>query len=259
MVHKILKDHTDYGAKIKKPCVTVTYKKNGEKAYHVDLVIYSYEDKDNTNSNMYLARGTNEENKEWEDSDPIKLKDKIMEKWENCEKRDQYRRIIRYMKRWKNLKFSTNGNAEPPGIGITLLAYEKFMPQKYDWLEAKYIYDDLEALIYFVKAVKDMFVPTQYSQEKGKQLYKIEYYLRVKPWTNVFGKMSEIHMTEFKTKIDKLLDDLEEVKYESDIVEQCNKLNKKIFGSDFPIPDKEAESKTQRDFVPPSSASGKEL
>ena len=29
-------------AKIKKPCVTVTYKKDGEAAYHVDLVTYVY-------------------------------------------------------------------------------------------------------------------------------------------------------------------------------------------------------------------------
>ena len=37
-VYEILKDHTDYGAEIKQPCVTVTYKKNGNIGYHVDLV-----------------------------------------------------------------------------------------------------------------------------------------------------------------------------------------------------------------------------
>jgi hypothetical protein len=257
-VYEILEDHTDYGAEIKKPCVTVKYKKNGEIAYHVDLAIYAYEDKDNTDSQLYLARGTNKDNKEWEEADPIKLKDDIMGKWEDSEQRDQYRRIIRYMKRWKNLKFSSDGNSEPPGIGITLLAYEKFTPQKYDWLESKYKFDDLEALITFVQEIKNMFIPTEYSVKRGEYLYKIELSLPEKPYTNVFFKMSEIHMTEFKKKIDKLLNDLEEVKKESDIIEQCIKLNK-IFGNDFPIPERKNESKMQRNFVPPSSASGKGL
>ena len=31
--------------------------KDGEKAYHVDLVVYMYEDKDDENSQLYLAKG----------------------------------------------------------------------------------------------------------------------------------------------------------------------------------------------------------
>lgn len=255
MVYEILKDHTDYGAEIKKPCVTVKYKKNGEVAYHVDLAIYAYEDKDNVDSQLYLARGTNEDNKEWEISDAIKLKSNIMDKWTDVDQRNQYRRIIRYMKRWKNIKFKSNGNGEPPGIGITLLAYEEFNPQKYDWLESKYVFDDLEALTLFVQAVKTKFVPTRYLIENGQWLYKIEAFLKVNPFTNVFQKMTEVQMTNFKKLIDKLYDDLEDVKQESDVVEQCKKLNK-IFGEDFPIPTKENESKVQRNFVPASSASG---
>lgn len=259
-IYDILKDHTEYGAHIKNPCVTVEYKKDGELAYHVDLVVYAYEDKDNTDSQLYIARGkkhSNEENKFWEEAEPIELKDMIMGKYEDNKQRNQYRRIIRYMKRWKNLKFSSDGNCEPPGIGITLLAYEKFKPQKWDWLESKYIFDDLEALICFVKAVKSMFFFISINDNEERQ-YKIEYNLPVRPYTNVFSKMTVIQMTEFKNKIDKLLEDLEEVKLESDIVEQCKKLNK-IFGGDFPVPAKEDESKAQRNFLPPTSASGKEL
>lgn len=32
--------------------------------------------------------------------------------------RNQYRRVIRYMKRWKNREFDSDGHAVPPGIGI---------------------------------------------------------------------------------------------------------------------------------------------
>lgn len=257
----ILKNHTEYGAEIRQPCVTVKYKKEGELAYHIDLVVYSYEDKDDKNSQMYLARGkkhSNEENKYWEDADPINLQNDIMNKFEDKKQREQYRRIIRYIKRWKNIKFSSDGNNEPPGIGITLLAYGKFTPQKYDWLESKYIFDDLEALIQFIENVKGMFIPKEYSVDREEWLYKIELNLPVAPDTNVFSKMSDIQMTEFKKKIDKLLDDLKEVQEEADIVEQCTKLNK-IFGDDFPIPEKEETSKKQRNFVPANSASGKDI
>lgn len=259
-VYDVLKNHTEYGAEIKRPCVTVNYKKNGEIAYHVDLAIYSYRDKDDTNSQLYLAWGkknSSEEYKYWEEADPVELKDKIMNKFKDREQRNQYRRIIRYMKRWKNLKFSSSGNSEPPGIGITLLAYEKFEPKKWDLLESKYIFDDLEALICFVKNIKNLFIPIPISDSRELQ-YKIEYYLPVKPYTNVFSKMTVNQMTDFRNKIVKLLDDLEKVDEESDIVEQCKKLNK-IFGRDFPIPSKYKESKKQKNFVPPTSTSGKEL
>lgn len=261
-VHDILKNHTEYGAEIKQPCVTVKYKKDGELAYHIDLVVYAYEDKDNTDSQLYLARGkkySSEENKKWEEADPKKLTETIMDKYSDSDDRSQYRRIIRYMKRWKNIKFSSDGNGEPPGIGITLLAYEKFSPSKtYDYLEEKYNYNDLEALINFVQQIKNTFTLKEYSTERKEWLYKIEINLPVTPYSNVFSKMSDIQVTEFKKKIDTLADDLNAVKKESDIVEQCTKLNK-IFGSDFTIPAKENESKSQRNFVPPSSASGKGL
>ena len=154
LIYDTLKNHTEYGAEIKKPCVTVKYKKDGELAYHVDLVVYTYEDKDNKDSQLYMGRGTNKDNQEWEKAEPIKLKDLIIDKYkgdDNKEQREQYRRIIRYLKRWKNLKFSSSGNAEPPSIGITLLAYEKFEPQMYDYLEMKYNYDDLSFLKYLLK------------------------------------------------------------------------------------------------------------
>ena len=160
------------------------------------------------------------------------------------------------MKRWKNISFNSGGDSEPPGIGITLLAYEKFIPEKYDYLESEYKFDDLQALISFVGKVKDMFIFTGYSQNESKFLYRIEYDLPVTPYTNVFCNMTDIQMTGFKEKIDRLLEKLQAVEKEDDVVEQCSKLNK-IFGEDFVVQSKESQSKAQRDFVPPSSASGR--
>lgn len=261
-IYDILKNHTEYGAEIKKPCVTVTYKKDGELAYHVDLVVYTYEDKSDTESQLYLARGKDSKPEErcWEKSDPKGLIDYINSPYEDeKEDKEQYRRVIRYMKRWKNLKFSSSGNAEPPSIGITLIAADKFKVSKeYNYLEEKYYYDDLSALIDFATEIKNLFTLVGFS-ENGRELYRIYYYLpsslNFEPFTDVFKKMSDTYMTDFKDKIDKLVNDLEAVKEEVDEVEQCKLLNK-IFGDDFKVPEKETASKKQINCIPSSSASG---
>lgn len=257
-VYEILKDHTDYGAEIKQPCVTVTYKKNGNIGYHVDLVIYAYEDKSDTNSQMYLARGksgSEPENKKWEEADPMGLKDKIMGKFDDEDERAQYRRIIRYLKRWKNKVFKSNGNSEPPGIGITLLAYEKFEP-KYkitDYVTLSREYNDLDALIYLVQQIKSMFLYQTY--KNNRFLYRIKLNLPVTPKTDVFFKMTDIQMTDFKDKIEELLNNLNEVKNEAEVVEQCKKL-KDIFGDAFEVPEKKATAKKQSYMFAPNSSSG---
>lgn len=261
-IDEILKNHTEYGSKIKSPCVTVTYKKDGEIAYHVDLVVYTYEDKDDTESQMYLARGKDSKPEEicWEKSDPKGLVDYINDKFEADSKdREQYKRVIRYMKRWKNLKFSNSGNAEPPSIGITLIAADKFEVSKnYDYFEKKWKYDDLEAIIGFAKKIQNLFTFVGLS-DKGRLLYRINYSLpsslNFEFGTDIFKKMSDIYMTDFKDKIDKLITDLEEVRKEADEVEQCILLNK-IFGEDFKIPEKTDASKKQMNCIPSSSSSG---
>ncbi|MGL5634040.1 MAG: cyclic GMP-AMP synthase DncV-like nucleotidyltransferase [Sarcina sp.] len=257
IVYEILKNHTDYGVEIKQPCVTVTYKNKGSVGYHVDLVVYSYEDKNNTDSQMYLARGkrySEEKNKKWEEANPVGLKNEIMNKFLDSGERDQYRRIIRYLKRWKNIEFSSNGNSEPPGIGITLLVYEKFIPKyEEDAMSLTKTYNDLEALIYLIKQIKCMFSYEKY--ENGRFLYRIKLNLPVTPKTDVFCKMTDIQMTDFKDEIEKLLNDLEAVQKEVEVTEQCEKL-KEIFGDDFEVPEKQDTAKRQACVLAPNSSSG---
>lgn len=256
-IRDILKNHTEYGAEIKNPCVTVTYMKAGETAYHVDIVTYAYQNKDDKESQLYMARGkefAKEENIRWEKADPIGLIDKIENRFSEKDK-EQYKRVIRYLKRWKNIVFNSSGNEEVPGIGITLLAYDLFLPSKtYDSLEETYYYSDLDALISFVKKVIDKFV-CQYDAESEECKYLISLNIPVEPYTNVFSKMTLNQMNNFYNKICKLYDDLILVQDEPDIIEQCKKLNQ-IFGEDFEIPEKKNESKFQKNFIPSSSASG---
>ena len=110
----------------------------------------------------------------------------------------------------------------------------------------------------FAKEIKNLFI-FQGVSESGRLLYSIEYNLpsslKFEANVNVFRKMSENYMTDFKEKIDTLISDLEAVKSETDEVEQCEKLNK-IFGDDFPVPEKKNASKQQMNFIPKTSASG---
>ena len=112
-------------------------------AYHVDLVVYAYENKDEDGSQIFLARGKESVPDEimWEKSDPLGLIDYINNTITDEKDREQFRRIVRYFKRWKNLKFESTGNSEPPSIGITLCILKFFEASKtYDYLEKVYRY-----------------------------------------------------------------------------------------------------------------------
>ena len=113
---------------------------------------------------------------------------------EHKEDRKQFRRVIRYIKRWKNKKFSGIGNAEPPSIGITLIAVDKFkVSKKYDPIELVDKYNDLDAVLSFAKEIQKLFVYDGIT-EQGHVLYKIEYNLpsslKFEADSNVFKKMS---------------------------------------------------------------------
>ena len=260
-VQEILDGHTSSGAEIKTPCVTVTYKKDGEDAYHADLVVYVYEDKNDKDSQLYLARGKDTKPEEicWEKSDPKGLVDYINGAVEDADDREQYRRVIRYLKRWKNKKFTSSGNSEPPSIGITLIAAEKYKVYKEtDTLSSRVKYNDLEALYNLATEMQNLFEYKR-TNEFGREIYTIEVGfpkdLKFETDVNIFKKMTEIQMTTFKEKVDKLVDDLGMVRNETDIIEQCKKLNT-IFGDDFEIPEVEDVSIKQKNCIPSSSASG---
>lgn len=247
----ILEKHTEYGAHIKKPCVTITYSEEGEPAYHVDLVVYLYEDKNDAGSQMYLARGKYSDNECWEKTDPIGLINYINNAVEIGEARDQFRRSVRYLKRWKNIRFDSNGHGEPPSIGITLILADYFQ------FEAN---NDLLALKNVVKQMLSLFKIEKYDNENNRMLYRLEYVipssLKFEYGTDVFKKMTDVQMTDFKDKLDKLFRDLEGVENELDELEQCKKLQK-IFGEDFNVPEAKSVSRQQHNYIPASSSSGK--
>jgi predicted nucleotidyltransferase len=114
---------------IKQPCVTVQYQINEEPVYHVDLAVYGYDS--SSSESLYLARGkpySRSENKIWEPAAPKELLSLIREYSSDPADRRQFRRVIRYLKRWKDLTFPSDGNGAPIGIGITVAAHRWFQP-----------------------------------------------------------------------------------------------------------------------------------
>ncbi len=141
----------------KTPCVRVQYLKEGEPKFHIDFAVYGRKDIEKPGEDMYLAvgkPGAKSENKKWGEAEPFALKSQISNKFSDAKERDQMRRCIRYLKRWKDLKFS---EGRPTGIALTAMALNWFSPKVKDSFTGKEKVSDFEALIVTVSPFS--FIP----------------------------------------------------------------------------------------------------
>ena len=203
----------------KEPCVTVQYQAGGEPSYHVDLAVYGKD----AYGRLYLSRGKEHSSKShWEEADPQGFTRMIRECFTG-EDAAQFRRIIRYLKRWKDVHFSQEGNAAPVGIGLTILAYKSFQPETAAYPTS---YDDLAALLFLVSNISESFRP---QWAGGRQQYRISARLPVTPNSDVFARMTDQQCTEFKGRIDTLKSRLSDTARTG----STNPL-RQAFGPDFP-------------------------
>lgn len=251
-VYNALENHTS-NVKIKTPCVTVTYVQNGEPCYHVDLTVYAT---NNTDEKIYLAKGkdhSNEENKFWDESNPKELMEKINGHHQDVEDRAQFRRVIRYVKRWKDLHFNDGGHSRPTGIGITIAAMNSFQPNYTitDPFANKREYDDLSALLSFISNMLGAFAMVYHNNEWAERLV-----VRIPslPGNDLFEKMTNKQMSHFKEKLTKLKTSLQNAVDEVDPVEACKTL-KKVLGDEFPVPTSTESAQRQRPAVATVSGS----
>ena len=237
-VFDALNGHTKK-VEIRRSCVTVTYQEEGQDAYHVDFACYANED-----DMLFIAKGkknSTDENRYWEDSDPLGLIDKMRDLFSNKDERAQFRRIIRYMKKWRNKHFDLSGNNAPTGIALTALAYDKFSPKyEINVVTDKRTYDDFSALKNLVVKIKKCF-HLRYDAEDSKYYHTISQNLFVLPNNDLFAKMTAKQQDAFYDKIYTLSSKLEEVEQQNKKSEACCILAE-IFGSDFPV-------KTERSYV----------
>jgi hypothetical protein len=232
---KAVRDALDtHGRKvlIRQPCVTVNYMRNGEPEYHVDLAIYAKRD----DELLDLAKGKEDSGDEfrvWETSDPRKLTEVICNAFTDDKDLAQYRRCIRYLKRWRDVQFR-NGGA-PLSIALTVAAKKWFTPR----YESSGNPSDLLALIDWVSAMLGQFQGAATDEGYHERLIVD---LPVTPYGDLMADMSKRQMALFQGKLAALREALEAA-YDDDLPEDACKLLNKQFGDDFKVPDKAETAK----------------
>lgn len=253
-VRDALEGHTDHPVEIRKSCVRVTYQLKGEPVYHVDLPIYAHDGLNK--SNLYLARGLTysaSDKRVWERSDPKGFCDLVDTRFSG-EEAEQFRRCVRYLKRWRDVKFDHNGNAAPVGIGVTLAAYSWFLPVfvLIDITANRRHPNDLAALRQLVERMLNQFMLLYHDGEWAERLSVT---MPVAPNDDPFQRMTNTQMTNFKAKLERLHDALRYAE-DPDVEPQdaCEELQK-VFGDDFPTPPKDDTGKRKAPAILTSSAS----
>src|SRR6266508_3729238 len=202
-VHEALNGHTD-DVCIRRSCVTVFYHEDDEPIYHVDIAIYS-DSAYNTDGKSYTAKGKQHsasEHRFWQVSDPQALTETIFARFEG-EDRQQFRRIIRAWKRWKVVKFPTEGNAAPNGIGLTVAAYDRLQTQYTDQLANKH--DDLGAMRLLIDATLSRFVLV-WDENAQDFIRRLVVTLPIEPGNDLFARMTAAQMARFEQKLIDLKD-----------------------------------------------------
>ncbi|HDY99445.1 MAG TPA: nucleotidyltransferase [Pseudomonas sabulinigri] len=218
---------------IRRPCVTVNYMSDGEIAYHVDLVVYTKGD----DGKLYLAKGKEnsaEEHRIWEVSDPKELTKRVCSAFDDSSKLAQYRRCIRYLKRWRNFQFQ--GSGAPLSIALTVAALQWFKPNFA--ISGKPV--DLLAMLDWVNTMLGQFTD-EYRDDDGLHP-RLKIFLPVAPYSDLMAMRTATQMKNFEEKLEALRDALQKA-YDEDLPEDACKHLKKQFGDDFKVPEKSETAK----------------
>ena len=160
-------------AKIKRPCVTADYASDN---VHIDFIVYKRW------GNQYdLAVGkenSDVNNREWSAADPHGLIDWINDgnRYGQDDAKDvlaQFRGLVRYLKRWRDVQFSQTVAAKVYSIGLTIMIKEQFVCS----FSTEGAQQDLQALIKTVGAILD----AGYFHEEEAGRYRVRVHLPVQP------------------------------------------------------------------------------
>ena len=203
-----------------RPCITVKY----STGYHVDLAIYSENDADH-----HIAWGKQySADKLWYKSEPKKLTKWVSDVSDDALVSSQFRRSVRYLKKWKDKHFSSDGNLAPPSIGLTIQARHAFSTY------SAYKKDsDIEALLNVAKHIISDFINV-YDNESESYKKSVSINLPVEPFKNVYYKMTLNYMDSFYEKLEALIEALQAA-IEEESEHEASKILIKVFGDGFPL------------------------
>ena len=224
----VLRDRNFKNPEIKKPCVTADYASD---AVHIDFIVYK-----RSRERYYLAVGkenSDENNREWSAADPHGLIDWINDNSpyggdDAKEAIEQFRRLVRYLKRWRDVQFSETVRSKVYSIGLTVMTKERFV-RSFSTEGAR---QDLPALRKTVAAI----LSASYFHEEQPGKYRVRACLPVQPWRDIFDGSSLDTGTQLYNKLERLKEKLAEAEGLSDERKQCEILNE-LFGPDFKVPD----------------------
>lgn len=243
-VYEAVKNHTQR-VEVRGPCVTVYYTEGGEPSYHVDLAIFAV---GNSDGATYMARGklhSGPEHREWLRADPKALIDLLEVYPSDAQDREQFRRVIRFLKRWKDVCFSSEGDAAPRGIALTACAYRWFQPSsRRDPVSNRRSDDDADALVRLVRAMLSQF--------RSSRL-RVDFH-PIPPGRDLFERMNDEQMQNFQRKLEALRDALDAARSEASLHAAEMRLQS-CFGADFPVPGRDASPARAASSVGTSGAS----
>ena len=214
--------HNNRTVEVSRSCVTVTYMKNGKPDYHVDLPIYA-KSSNAYDDTYYLAKGRKglaEDKRVWQAADPEGINSIINglykgnDTYENngSDQRKQFRRCVRYLKRWRHHK-----SVGIHSIGLTMAAYH--------WLEPEVeVKNDGEVLLSLVKTILNNF----------DYFGRLSINLPITPGGDLLKSVSDEDMATIKERFETLRDNLQSAVDEPD-AHEASKTLRKFFGDDFPV------------------------
>lgn len=201
---------------VQDPCVTLHLRD-----HHVDLAIYASDHNQQPVFAWGKKRGSSQNS--WEPADPHQMITLVNRRFTKGDRKNQFIRIIRYLKRWKDENFRSQGYSAPPGIALTTLVYEWFDPVLINRKP-----DDLEALHQFLERAK------RYQYGVGNY----DFSLPMKPKRDLFRKLKEgkTHLEDYQKKMRALTDDVRQTRHHlhQGRKDEALQLLHKQFGRDFP-------------------------
>jgi hypothetical protein len=219
-VYDAVRGHTQR-VEWRRPCITVFYQQAGEAIYHVDLAIFA---KRRYSEETYLAIGKQHsagEQREWQRDERRRFMDDMSVRFSG-EEGAQLRRVIRYLKRWKDERFSGEGYAAPTGLSLTVAAYHWFRPHH----GRSGNLDDLEATHALVQSMLSGFA---WHWRGLQSVQRLSLKFPYAPYDDVFERMTDQQMQEFRQRLQKLDEWLAEAARSGNV-----STLRRAFGSDFP-------------------------
>jgi hypothetical protein len=226
----------------KGPCIRVTYKDG----YHVDLVSYAWWDDALGIEQHRLAHRDDG----WRPADPPKLVQWVLDARapfadtkDTATQTDQFRRVVRYLKRWNDHAIRGESPDKPSGLALVLLVKEHLSTPALTWAGAA---DDRLAVEHVARSAADT-------------VGRISACKPTPEYEDMYGRLSNAAMTKLKERFGKLRDAVVDAGNATDPKVACKRL-REVFGDDFPCPDAEKRDtetamRTSAPAVVPSSSS----